>query len=250
VILESIAILLAGVAAGGINAAVGSGTLITFPVLIAFGYPPVVANVSNTIGLVPGSTAGAVGYRRELTNLRPLILRIGVASVLGGLTGAALLLVLPASTFEAVVPVLVGAALVLVVLQPVLVRRLARHRSEPNTARVGVGLLVLLYVTGVYGGYFGAGQGIVLLGILGAALPMSLHGVNAIKNILAGATNCVAGIVFATLADVDWTVAALIAAGSLLGGWLGAHTARRLPAPALRALIVCVGAAAVVKLVV
>jgi uncharacterized protein len=233
-------IIVAGFAAGAINAAVGSGTLITFPVLIALGYPPVVANVSNTIGLVPGSIAGAVGYRRELANLRPLVLRLGAASVL---------LVLPASSFKAAVPPLVALALVLVVLQPWLARKLAARKKEPSGSRqTSPALTLTLFLIGVYGGYFGAAQSIVLVGVLGAILSMSLQHVNAIKNVLAGATNCAAGIVFAVAADVDWRVAGLLAGASLVGGSVGAYGARRLPAPALRALIVCVGAIAVVKL--
>jgi uncharacterized protein len=244
---EVLAIALAGLAAGTINTVVGSGTLITFPVLLAFGYAPVTANVSNTIGLVPGSISGAVGYRRELAGQRGRALRLGTASVLGGITGAALLLVLPASAFEAIVPVFIAIALVLIVLQPRLNRMLAEHVGE--LGRRGV-LLVLLaiYVTGVYGGYFGAAQGILLLGILGLALAQDLHRTNALKNVLAGLVNGVAGVFFVIAAHVEWGPAAIIAVSSILGAQIGARYGRRLPPLALRGLIIVVGVAAIVRL--
>jgi uncharacterized membrane protein YfcA len=245
---QSVAILVAGFVAGGMNAIVGSGTLITFPVLIGFGYAPVVANVSNTIGLVPGSVAGTIGYRRELRGRGRLAVELAVASVLGGITGAVLLLTLPASAFKQIVPVFIAIALVLVVAQPALSRWLAHHRPEPAHGRTPL-LLAAVFATAVYGGYFGAAQGIILLGVLATALRDSLHRVNALKNILAGVTNLVAGVVFAAAAQVDWTVAALLAGGSIVGGWAGAHLGRRLPPAALRAVIVGVGVFAIVKLV-
>src|ERR1700691_6199859 len=150
---ELLAIAAAGLAAGAINTLVGSGTLITFPVLLAFGYAPVTANVSNTIGLVPGSVSGAVGYRRELSGQREQAIRLGTMSVLGGITGAVLLLALPAAAFEAIVPVFIGLALVLIVLQPRLNRLLAKR--APHFDQAGRVLLLALYTTGVYGGYFG-----------------------------------------------------------------------------------------------
>src|SRR5665213_3631749 len=244
---EIIAIACAGLAAGMINTMVGSGTLITFPVLLAFGYAPVTANVSNTIGLVPGSLSGAVGYRRELAGQRRRMMRLGTASVLGGATGAVLLLVLPASAFKAIVPVFIAIALVLVVLQPRLKLRLAKREIDPQ--REG-GMLTLLavYLTGVYGGYFGAAQGILLLGILGVALSQTLHRTNALKNVLAGLTNGVAAVYFIFAAHVDWGPAGIIAASSIVGAQLGARYGRRLPPAALRALIVVVGGTAIVRL--
>ena len=182
---EALAIALAGLAAGTINTVVGSGTLITFPVLLAFGYAPVTANVSNTIGLVPGSISGAFGYRRELAGQGEPAVRLGTASVLGGLTGAALLLLLPASAFEAIVPVFIGLALILIVLQPRLSRLLADHVGDLGR-RGRLITLLAIFATGVYGGYFGAAQGILLLGILGLALTQDLHRTNALKNVLAG----------------------------------------------------------------
>jgi len=245
---EIVAIALAGLAAGTINTVVGSGTLITFPVLLAFGYAPVTANVSNTIGLVPGSASGAVGYRRELAGQGARALRFGAISVSGGITGAVLLLVLPAAAFKAIVPVFIALALVLIVLQPRLSRSLLRR--EVDLERKGAVVPVALYLTGVYGGYFGAAQGIMLLGILGAALAQDLQRTNALKNVLAGLVNGVAGVYFAFAAHVDWGPAGIIAGASILGAQLGARYGRRLPPRALRAVIVVVGVFAIVRLLV
>ncbi len=244
---EIVAIALAGLAAGTINTVVGSGTLITFPVLLAFGYAPVTANVSNTIGLVPGSVSGAIGYRRELAGQRRRARRLGTMSVLGGATGAVLLLVLPASVFKAVVPLFIAIALVLVVLQPRL-KRLLADRDIHAAHESGVVVALSIYLTGVYGGYFGAAQGILLLGILGLALAQDLHRTNALKNVLAGLTNGVAAVYFVFAAHVDWGPAAIIAGSSILGAQLGARYGRRLPPAALRALIVVVGVTAIVRL--
>ena len=245
---EIAAIAAAGMAAGAINTVVGSGTLITFPVLLAFGYSPVTANVSNTIGLVPGSVTGAIGYRRELEGQRTRTLRFAVASVLGGITGAVLLLVLPDDAFEAIVPVFIALALISVALQPRLDRLVAARRAPPDAHGTGLPR-ALVYLTGVYGGYFGAAQGILLIAILGFALPDDLQRINALKNVLAGAVNGVAGLVFIAVADVAWGPAALIAAGSILGARLAARYGRRLSPRALRAVVVVVGIAAIVQLV-
>jgi uncharacterized membrane protein YfcA len=246
---EVISIALAGLAAGTINTLVGSGTLITFPVLLAFGYAPVTANVSNTVGLVPGSISGAVGYRRELAGQGQRIVRLGAMSVLGGATGAVLLLVLPASAFKAVVPAFIAIALVMTVLQPRLNRWLASRQIDLER-RGGVLTPLAVYATGVYGGYFGAGQGILLLAILGVALSQDLQRTNALKNVLAGTVNGVAGAYFIVAAHVEWGPAAIIAGASIVGGQLGARYGRRLPPPALRAIIVVVGVSAIVRLLV
>jgi uncharacterized membrane protein YfcA len=244
---EIVLIALAGMAAGTINTVVGSGTLITFPVLLAFGYAPVTANVSNTIGLVPGSASGAWGYRRELAGQRRRVLRLGTMSVLGGITGAVLLLVLPASAFKAIVPVFIALALVLTLLQPRLNRWLAAREVDlDRRGRILTPLAV--YATGIYGGYFGAAQGILLLAILGVALPQDLHRTNALKNVLAGLVNGVAGVYFVFAAHVAWAPAAIIAVASIVGGQLGARYGRRLEPGLLRALIVVVGIAAIVRL--
>jgi uncharacterized protein len=245
-VAEALAVLAAGVAAGTINVVVGSGTLITFPILLAIGFPPVTANVSNTIGLVPGSFSGVVGYRRELASQSHRLLQLSTASVAGGILGAIALLELPASAFEAIVPVFILIALVLIIIQPRLAKRLATRR--PGHARPGPVTTGLVFGTGIYGGYFGAAQGILLLGILGATLPEDLQHVNAVKNLLAMLVNLVSGIIFAFVAQVDWQAAGLIAAGSIVGGALGARYGRRLPPQALRALIVVVGTVAIVSL--
>jgi uncharacterized membrane protein YfcA len=243
---EALAILAAGVAAGTINTVVGSGTLVTFPVLLAVGYAPVTANVSNTIGLVPGSLSGAIGYRRELAGQGRRAARLGAASVAGGIVGAAALLLLPESAFEAIVPAFIAAALVLIVFQPRLSARLARRPSRGRHG--GPVLLAGVFGSGVYGGYFGAAQGILLLALLGTAWPDDLQRVNALKNVLAMLVNLVAGVVFVLVADVAWEAAGLLAAGAVAGGQLGARYGRRLPPAALRAVIVVVGLAAIAVL--
>jgi uncharacterized membrane protein YfcA len=244
--LHAVAIFAAGIVAGTINTVVGSGTLFTFPVLLAFGYSPVVANVSNTVGLVPGSVAGAIGYRRELRGQRRRTMPLATASVLGGVTGAVLLLSLPASAFKTIVPAFIAAALVLIVLQPRLSAALERRRNPHG--RAGWLATVSVFGSGVYGGYFGAAQGILLLAILGLALDDDLQRINALKVVLAGLVNLVAGIVFIFVAHIAWLAALLIAVGSTIGGVLGARTGRRLPAWALRAVIVVVGILAIVRL--
>ena len=302
--LQALAIFAAGLAAGTINTVVGSGTLITFPTLLAFGYPPVLANVSNNVGLVPGVASGVHGYRAELAGQRRRIIRLGSASACGGLVGAILLLVLPAEAFKAIVPALIGVAVVMVLIQPRLARWMARRQVARSAAGDGDGtgavqprgdvgyppspaegatggtaaggvraeaatavsvlpatgvssradaiggpvLWVLVFCAGVYGGYFGAAQGVLLIGMLGIAFNDRLQRINAVKNVLAGLVNGVAAIMFIALTHIDWTVAGLIAAGSIIGGQAGARIGRRLPPWGLRLLIVCVGVAALVKL--
>lgn len=242
-------VALAGMVAGLMNTVVGSGTLITFPALLAVGIPPVTANVSNTVGLFPGSFAGAHGYRRELAGQRSRAVLLGAASMLGGLGGAVLLLVLPAAAFRTIVPVLIVMALGLVVFGPKLTAWMAT-RGHAVSDRVGWPLWLLTAATGVYGGYFGAAQGVFLMGFLGILLADSVQRHNALKNVLAGVVNLVAAVVFVLTTHVDWAAAGLIAAGSILGAFIGARFGRRLSPRALRALIVVVGCAAIVKLVV
>jgi uncharacterized membrane protein YfcA len=244
---EIVAVAAAGLGAGAINTLVGSGTLITFPVLLAFGYAPVTANVSNTIGLVPGAVSGAFGYRRELAGQRARARRLGACSVLGGATGAVLLLVLPAAAFKAIVPAFIAAAVVLTLAQPRIARWLDRHRVRVDR-HVAVLVPLAVYVTGVYGGYFGAAQGILLLAVLGATLPQDLQRTNALKNVLAGLVNGVAAVYFMIAAHVAWGPAGVIAASSIVGAQAGARFGRRLPATALRAVIVVVGVFAIVRL--
>jgi uncharacterized membrane protein YfcA len=249
--LEMLAVLLAGAAAGAVNTVVGSGTLITFPVLLAVGYPPVLANVSNTVGLFPGSISGAIGYRAELAGQRARLVSLGVGSVLGGLTGAILLLKLPPGAFRAIVPVLIGLSLVLVLLQPRLSRRLAEGPEPDATpARGGPALHAGVYGAGIYGGYFGAAQGVLLIGLLGVFLREDLQRINAAKNVLAGLVNGTAAVVFVVVSDVAWTAAGLIAVGSVIGAQLGASIGRRLPRRVLHGLIVAVGVIAIVMILV
>lgn len=244
---EWLAILAAGVAAGGINALVGSGTLVTFSTLVALGVPPLTANVTNTVGLVFGSVASSVGYREELSTQRARMVRFVPASVLGGLTGAGLLLVLPESAFDAIVPALVGLGVVLVAIQPWLARRLA---VEHDTYALGGPVAwIAVYLIGIYGGYFGAAQGVLLIAVLGALVDAHLQRVNALKNVLAAVVNAVAAIVFIFLADVDWAIAAVLIVGATAGGYFGAHYGRRLPPAVLRTFIIMVGLIALVLLV-
>jgi uncharacterized protein len=248
-----VAVLLAGMAAGTINTVVGSGTLITFPTLLAMGIPPVTANVSNTVGLVPGSLSGAIGYRRELRGQRRRLVRLGSASVVGGITGGVLLLVLPASAFGAIVPVLIGLGCLLVVLQPAISRRVAARAAARGVERPEHGALwvwVLVLLTGVYGGYFGAAQGVLLMAVLGVGLSETMQRNNATKNVLALLVNLVAAILFMVVAHVDWEVAGLIALGAVIGGQIGATVGRRLPAWALRGVIVLVGVVALTQMLV
>jgi uncharacterized membrane protein YfcA len=246
---HAILILLAGVGAGAINAIVGSGTLITFPTLVAMGYPPVTATMSNAVGLVAGSVSGTWGYRRELRGQWNRLRWQIPASVLGAVVGAWLLLHLPDTVFSQVVPVLLIAALVLVVIGP-RIQTWARQRAEKSgrsadevSTRRMTALVASTFAIGVYGGYFTAAQGIMLVGAMGVLLPDSVQRTNAAKNLLALLVNFVAALAYTLVAfdRVNWPVASLIAGGSLIGGWLGAHYGRRLSPNALRATIVVVG---------
>ena len=238
-VLVALAIFAVGLAAGTINTVVGSGTLITFPTLLAFGYPAVLANVSNNVGLVPGSVSAVHAYRRELVGQRSRLLTLGPASLAGGLTGAVVLLALPHSVFKAAVPVLVLLAALLMAAQPRVTAWLA-GRGERHV-HGGAPLVVGVYLTGVYGGYFGAAQGVILMSLLAIFIDDDLQRLNGTKNALALIVNGVAGVVFVLVAHVDWAVVALIAAGSVIGGQVGGHFGRRLPTAVLRACVVAVG---------
>ncbi|AFR08806.1 MULTISPECIES: sulfite exporter TauE/SafE family protein [Nocardiopsis] len=243
---EAAAILLAGIAAGGINAIAGSGTLFTFPVLLALGYPPITATVSNSIGLAPGSLSGTIAYRRELVGQRSRLIRFGGMSFIGAITGAMLLIYLPPGVFEAVVPFMIGAACVLIVLQP-RITRWARSR-RPASKDGGPWMPVGAYVTGTYGGYFAAAQGILLISLLGATLDEDLQRLNALKNALTTIANSTAAVFYIVLASPAWAVVGLIMAGTIIGGYLGAHFGRRLSPTALRVCLVLVGLTAAIQL--
>ncbi len=243
--LTDLAIAGAGLAAGVVNTVVGSGSLITFPTLVAFGYKPLVANVSNSVGLVPGGVSGAIGYRRELKGQLARALVLGASSAAGGLIGGALLLEFP-SAFEAVVPWLVLAAVAMVVVQP----RIRSRLNSRATASESPGLLLRLAcgAVAVYGGYFGAAQGVILFGVLGLGIPEDLQRVNALKNVLVTITNLVSAALFVAVAPIAWTPAAILAGSSIVGGQIGARFGRRLPQRVLRAVIVVGGIAVAVKL--
>lgn len=248
---EAVAVFAAGIAAGTINTVVGSGTLITFPTLLAVGVPPVSANVSNNIGLVFGTVTGTWGYRRELEGQRSTLLRLAPMSLIGSIAGALLLLRLPASAFAAIVPVLIGISLVLVLIQPRLSGALAARRRNGEAGRVGAAAAIGVLLAGVYGGYFGAAQGVLLVGLLGSLLAESLQRVNATKNFLSAVVTGVAAVTFLVVCPqaVNWWVVLLIAVGSMLGGLLGARIGRRLPSGGLRVVIVTIGVIAIVRLV-
>jgi uncharacterized membrane protein YfcA len=251
--LQAVLVVLAGIGAGTINSLVGSGTLITFPTLLMLGYPPLTANVSNNVGMVAGGASATWGYRRALAGQRDAVRRLMPLSLLGSVLGAALLLTLPPSAFKAIVPALIVLALVLVVLGPRLQAAGALHHStQPGVPRwrrlalaAGVGL------AGVYGGYFGAAQGVLLMGLFGALSAESIQRQTGLKNILVTLVNLVAAVAFLLFArdEVDWPVVSLIAVGTFVGGLLGARIGLRLPAPVLRGVIVVVGLVAIAKMV-
>lgn len=248
---EALAVLAAGIGAGTLNTIVGSGTLLTFPVLLAVGLSPVTANVSNTLGLVSGAVTGAIGYRHELAGQRDRLIRLGIVGLLGGTTGAVLLVTLPSQAFHAIVPALIATAVVLVVLQPRLTPAVQARRERRGTTAPATGgplLIAGMFLASVYGGYFGAAQGVLYLSLMGLLLDETLQRLNGLKNVLAAMVNGVAAVFFVIVAPMDWAAAGLIALGSTLGGILGARVGRRLPPTALRALIVVVGVAAIMQL--
>ena len=251
-LLEGAIILLAGIAAGVINAVAGAGTLITFPTLLALGIPPVTANMSNTVGLVPGTIAGAYGYRRELKGQWRSIAWMALFSAIGGVVGGVLLLILPAEAFSAVVPYLLLVAALLSAIQPRVARFVRRKSAETahETRPLSFGLVLGILATGVYGGYFGAAQGVVLLALLGILWSTDMHRANGAKNVLAGVANVVSAGIFISSGMVDWMVVLLIGVGSATGGWLGARIGRRLPAVVLRTILVVIALTAAVVLLV
>lgn len=253
---EAIAILGVGAAAGAVNAVVGSGSLLTFPTLLAFGFPAVVANVSNNVGLVSGNISGAVGYRRELKGQRARLIRLGAIAACGSVGGAAALLSLPSSSFEVIVPVLILIACVLVIIQPWLSKRVAAQRKKREALggaapahRPGPVLGAGVLASAAYGGYFGAAQGVLVIGLLGTFLDESMQRINGAKNVLVTIVNGTAAIVYVIFAHVNWLVVLLIAVGSTVGGLVGARYGRRLPPTALRIFVVLIGVISAVKLI-
>jgi uncharacterized protein len=243
--LDVVLLFVAGTAAGTINTVVGSGSLVTFPTLLALGYPPVVANITNNIGVFPGSISGAIAYRRELKGQLRGVLPLAAFSFAGGLAGAVLLLILPAAAFNAIVPVLIIGACVLVVVSPWLKRWAAHHQPESRTTTSQrIGLKTGAGLTGVYGGYFGAAQGVILLALLSILLPGDLQKANAYKNVLAATANGAAAVVFVFTAHVAWLAVLVIAIGAIVGGQIGATIGRRLPPLFYRIVIVVIGVVA------
>ena len=248
---EVVALLAAGMAAGTINTIVGSGTLITFPTLLFFGFAPLVANVSNTVGLVAGGLTGIHGYRSELVGQGGILRRLVPVSLLGALTGAILLLKLPESAFNAIVPALIAAALLLVLFGPRLqVWAAARHPDHDSLGR-RLMMAVGIFAAGIYGGYFGAAQGVLLVGIMSVLMTISLQRVNALKNVLGTVVNAIAALTFMVVAweRINWSVGALVGAGALAGGYVGARVGRRLSPMVLRGVIVVIGVVAIAKTV-
>lgn len=247
--LHALLIGLAGVAAGAINTVVGSGTLITFPTLVTLGYAAVTANISNDIGLVAGGLSGTWGYRRELVGTRRLLIRLGPASFLGSITGAVLLITLPASAFATIVPALIGVGILLVIVGPWIQRRAVAAHPAVDTLPRRLLLTVGVFGAGIYGGYFGAAQGVILTGLMSALLPDDLQRIVGIKNLLATIVNAVSALTFLLIAfhRINWWVALVIAVGSFLGGILGARVGRSLRQWVLRSVIVVIGVVAIVR---
>jgi uncharacterized membrane protein YfcA len=242
---EYLAVLAAGGAAGMVNTIVGSGSLVTFPTLLAVGYPPVTANVSNTVGLVFGGISGIVGYRRELVGQGRRAALFSIFTATGALTGGVLLLTLPSSVFKAIVPALILLSCALMALKGRLTPKEAHHGNRHMVAAAAG-----VFLTGIYGGYFGAAQGIILLSLLSLLIPDDLQRLNALKNVLAAVANGVAAVLFIAVAHVAWEAAATIAVGSIAGAQLGATVGRRLPELWLRRIVVVGGTIVAVILII
>lgn len=243
---EIAGVLAAGFGAGILTSTVGVASLLSFPVLVALGLPPVVANVSNTIGMAPAGISGSFGYREEL-RAHPGATRVMlVVCAVGAVAGAALLLSLPPGVFEAIVPWLILLTCALVGLQPWLARWLRRHHSEDAGPRVHLGPVTTLMtgLVGVYGGYFGAGSGVMMVAVLGLGTDIELRVINGLKTMSLMVGNVIAGLIFAVVADVDWWAAALLACGSVVGGYVGARIGRRLPDLLFRVFVVLAGVTA------
>ncbi len=248
---QGLLVVLAGTAAGTINTIVGSGTLVTFPTLLLLGFSPVTANMSNTVGLVAGGITGIHGYRSELVGSRSDLVRLAPMTLIGSIIGAVLLLVLDPAAFKAIVPVLILLGVVLVLIGPRLSAAARAHQHDVEDPRRFRWMQAGVFGAGIYGGYFGAAQGVLLVGLMSILSSQPLQRLNGYKNVLGTVANAVAAIVFIVVAGdrINWLVAALIAVGALLGGYLGSTIGRRLSPGALRVVIAVIGVAAIVKVV-
>jgi hypothetical protein len=250
---EAVMLVLVGIVAGTMNSIIGSGGLVTFPALLAFGYSPLVANMTNNMGSLPGALSGAFVMRKEMQTQWARILRLSILTFIGGLGGALLLFMIPAAAFKRIVPVLIALALILIIIQPRLQARAAKRETRVGRKKTAedrrkqISGDISIFLTGIYGGYFGAAQGILLMSILGAMFDETIHRLNSVKIMLAVSANVAAAIVFIFHGGVAWKAAAAISVGSLIGGVLGAHIGRRLPTAVYRGFIVVVGLAAIAK---
>jgi len=243
---ELLAVLAAGFGAGILTSTVGVASLLSFPVLVAVGLPPVVANTTNTLGMTPAGLSGSFGYRRELSAYPAVTRTVLITSGVGAVAGSLLLLLLDPEVFEALAPWLILGTCVLVGIQTRVTAWVRRHATEPAGARVTLSPLTRFFatLTGVYGGYFGAGSGVMMLAVLGFGVDLDFRILNALKTAAVMAANVVASLVFLAIAEIDWVAAGVLAAGSVFGGYVGSHIGRRLPPGLLRSLIVVFGVTA------
>jgi uncharacterized protein len=244
-VLELLAVAAAGAAAGASNAIAGGGSLITFPTMVALGVPPLSANVTNTIGVIPGAVGGALGYTDLLREQRERIFRLLAPMLLGAAAGTVLLLLTSNAAFEAIVPVLVAGSCLLLLFQPRLMEWVS-HAGNEHSPFLTAGLLF----SGAYGAYFGSAVSILLLALLALFVLDTIQHLNAIKILLVGFSNLLAGVAYAFLAPVEWRFVLCLWVFSLLGGRLGAHLARRVPSDALRVSIAVIGLGVAVALAV
>ncbi len=252
---DALLLACAGVGAGIVNGMAGGGSLVSYPALLATGHSALVANVTNTVGIFPGYIGGAAGFRAELKSQRARVREFTPLALLGGLAGAGLLLTTPDDVFDGVAPILIIAACLLFAVQPLLAKSLARRRvaagltgADADARPVPMAAKAAVFAASVYGGYFGAGLGVIYLAVLGTVLPDPLPKVNSLRGVMSLIVNLLAVVLFGIAADVAWTAAGILAATSLVGGYLGARTALRLPAPVLRVVVLCFGAVAVWRL--
>lgn len=243
---DLVVLVVVAVVSGIVNAVAGGGSLLLFPALLAAGFSPLAANVTNSVVQSPGYVGLTLGSRPQLRGQRGRVLATAGVAVVGSLIGSLLLLVLPGAVFDAVVPVLVLLASVLLGVQPWLGRWIGN--PQPGAPDRRAILLPAVFFAAVYGGYFGGALGVILMAVLAITAHDDLRRLNAVKGVLSLIVSLVSLVVFAIGAPVDWLVAALLAPSTLLGGFLGAKLAGKLPAPVLRATVVVVGLAVAVYL--